>query len=228
MRIPWPESRSQRMRFAVILTAIAAVVLVYLLKLPGLIISLLLFGAAWIMVTARPDATEQKALRSSIELSRDDILDVMTEYDNFLLSTDVDCVADRTLHRPALADEDCTESAIDAFHYRYNSCSRFLTRLRAHLANPELETHELETLLNVTDERAAELKNSWILARRAAAQLGQNYSRTRPITSRDADAGSDYDASAGRDAGASEDASAGRDASASEDAGRDEGEAPER
>ncbi|HDM2782654.1 TPA: hypothetical protein PZN16_003127, partial [Staphylococcus aureus] len=49
-------------------------------------------------------------------------------------------------------------------------------RIHAH----GMRTQDLEALLRVTDERARELKESWLAARRAAFRLGPDY-RTRQI-----------------------------------------------
>ena len=130
------DSPASRSALAVGLTVIACVALIVLLKVPGLIISFLLAAAAWLMSSARPDATEHQALRSSIQLSAEDIRDVMDEFEKFETSMDPDALADRTLHRPALLDLDTSNEAIEGFHYQYATASRYLKRLPGRLANP--------------------------------------------------------------------------------------------
>ncbi|MCQ9332809.1 hypothetical protein NQ042_01630 [Corynebacterium phoceense] len=157
------------------LTLGACVVLIVLLKVPGLMISFLLVGAALLMMSARPESTEHDALRTSIQLSSEDIRDVMAQFEDFEVSQDTDIIADRTLHRPALLDLDTNDPDIEAFHYQCASASRFLKRLPARLASPMLDTNQLEQILSVTDQRAASLQESWLAARQAAFRLGPDY-----------------------------------------------------
>lgn len=168
-------SASQRRRLALLLAAVTAVVLVVTLKLPGVILAFLVCGALWLIAGARPDASEHAALRASIALTVEDITDVIQDYTTFATSEDSDALADRTLHRPALVDVDCTNPSIEAFHYEMHGAQRFLRRLNARVNAPDVETNELESLLKVADERAAELKETWLAARRAALALGTNY-----------------------------------------------------
>ncbi len=169
------NSASFRSSAAVGLTVIASIALIVLLKIPGLIISFLLAAAMWLMASARPDASEHAALRSSIELSAEDIRDVMAEFERFETSMEPEVLADRTLHRPALLDLDTADEDIEAFHYNYSCAARFVRRLPARLANPMMSTSQLEHLLSITDQRAAELKESWLAARRAAQRLGPDF-----------------------------------------------------
>ncbi|QCB28628.1 hypothetical protein [Corynebacterium endometrii] len=175
MNPPFPDSPQQRKAIAYALVVLAAVILIAVLKTSGFIIALILAGVAWLMVNSRPDASEHKALRSSIRLSAEDIADVMQQYEDFRESADIDSVTDRTLHRPALMDTDCDHPAVEAFHYQYSSARRYLRRLEAKLNNPQLDTNELENLLKTTDHRAAEIRECWVEARRAAYRLGPNY-----------------------------------------------------
>lgn len=169
------DASSQRSTLAILLTVVACTALIVLLKAPGVIISILLASAVWLMSSARPEASEHAALRTSIELSAEDISDVIAEFKNFETSPDPDALADRTLHRPALLDLDTNDPDIEAFHYQYASALRYLKRLPARLANPMLSTSQLEHLLTITDQRAADLKESWLTARRAAQKLGTSY-----------------------------------------------------
>ncbi|MDD7582311.1 hypothetical protein ACEE23_05915 [Corynebacterium sp. 32222D000AT] len=180
MPLPFPRSAGQRRALAIVLTIIAAAFLIGLLKVVGLIVALLLAGAVWVMLSMRPDAHEHRVLRSSIQLSAEDITDVMDEFDHFSNAQDADTIADRTLHRPALLDYDCGDEAVERFHYQYASARRFLNRLNARLASTELETQDLESLLRVTDQRALDIKESWINARRSAQRLGTRYNGEGP------------------------------------------------
>ncbi|MDN6246515.1 MAG: hypothetical protein L0J38_08285, partial [Corynebacterium casei] len=63
------------------------------------------------------------------------------------------------------------------FHYQLSTAKRYLRRLDARLAKANMETSEFEQLLKITDQRALELKESWLVARRAALALGPNYRR---------------------------------------------------
>lgn len=65
------------------LILVGSVAIVATLKLPGVFIAALLIAAALLMLHARPDASEQAALRSSIRLSAEDIQDVLAEYEDF-------------------------------------------------------------------------------------------------------------------------------------------------
>lgn len=173
-----PESTPARRWLAVLFIALCCVALIGALRLPGLFVSLILVALAYLLFQSRPDNTEQNTIRTSIDLSVEDITDVLESYEKFVNCPDADCIADRTLHRPALLDEDCQDPAITEFFNQHDSNKRFLRRLNARLAKPQLEVSELELLLKVTDKRAAALKESWLLARQAAARLGPDYRRS--------------------------------------------------
>lgn len=164
-----------RASIAISLTLIACVTLIVLLKVPGLFISALLAAAVWLMASAQPMKSEHAALRTSIQLSAEDLRDVMAEFEKFESATDPDTLADRTLHRPALLDLDLSDEDIEAFHFQYAASARFLRRLPSRLNNPMLSTQQLEHLLTITDQRASELQESWLAARKAAFKLGPNY-----------------------------------------------------
>lgn len=156
-----------------LLVAVCCLLLVVWLRGYGLLLSLPIILMTIVLVRHRPDEPEAKALRSSISLSADDIRDVIDDYEFFADSPDTDAVADRTLHRPALLDQDCDHPDIEAFHFQRMTNRRFLNRLDARLA-ADLSVSELEQLLNVTDRRALELKEAWLMARRSAKQLGDS------------------------------------------------------
>ncbi|MFS0223012.1 hypothetical protein ACL1FW_01420 [Corynebacterium striatum] len=173
-----------RHALAIALAVVAAVALIGTLKLSGLFIALLVASAMWLLASRRPDASEHSALRTSIDLSADDIRDVIAEYDDFCNSESTDSIADRTMYRPALLDLDCVDPTIEAFHYELGGAKRFLRRLETRVYRNDIETDELESLLKVTDERATELRETWLAARRAAHSLGTKYDR-RPQENRE-------------------------------------------
>lgn len=167
----------QRRGLALLLAVVTAAVLILTLKLPGVILAAFVCGALWLFADARPNSSEHAALRASIALTVEDIRGVLEDYATFATSDDAESLADRTLHRPALVDVDCANPTIEAFHYEMHGAQRFLRRLDARVNSPHAETGELESLLKVADERAAELKEAWLAARRAALALGTNYKK---------------------------------------------------
>lgn len=173
-------SARQRTIFGSIAIVVAALVVLSVLRLPGLIICLIILPIALFMLYSRPDASEHNALRSSISLSADDIQDVVEEFDHFAHSADAEAIADRTLHRPALLDSECQDPAVEKFHFQLSTAQRYLNRLDARLEQSSMETNEFEQLLKITDQRALELRESWLAARRAALALGPNYRPDSP------------------------------------------------
>ncbi|MEJ5927085.1 hypothetical protein WG915_00450 [Corynebacterium sp. H128] len=147
--------------------------LIWLLKVPGLVLSLVILGLFANAYSRRAGAGELSATLAAIELSARDISDVLDEFDEFCTGADAEQLADRTLLRPALADKDCTVPAIASFHEDYANAQRYLHRLPARLAAP-MSQHQAAHLLEITDERAAVLRQSWVAARRAARELGTN------------------------------------------------------
>ena len=175
--MPFPENARNRRVLVLALILVGSVAVVATLKPPGVFIAALLIAAALLMLHARPDASEQAALRSSIRLSAEDIEDVLAEYEDFRSSEAAEKIADRTLYRPALLDLDCSDPTIEAFHYEISGARRFLRRLNLRVNAEEVSTNELESLLKVTDGRARELKETWLSARRAAFALGPKYEK---------------------------------------------------
>lgn len=167
---PFPNLWQRWLTLAIVV--LCCIGLVWRLLVPGALLSLILLVLTFLLLRRRPDAYEHKALRTSIALSAEDVEDVLAEYERFSCSPDTDCLADRTIHRPALMDQDCTDADISDFHYQRTSSRRFLRRLNARLADPTLEIQQLETLLSVTDKRAAALRAAWLRARQAAQRIG--------------------------------------------------------
>lgn len=137
----------------------------------------LLFGCLIVIGTvtyfnrATPNP-EIESLRASLRVARDDIEQVIGEYDELLSGTSTDAIADRTLNYPALVSNDFAHPDIEDFHLRLGSSRRFLSRVDAHLVSDDLDRHALEKMINIADQRAADLAESWTAARRAAREAG--------------------------------------------------------
>lgn len=171
------EPNHWRTQAAVALLAVCCIALVVWMKTAGIVLAVACGLVVFFFLKQRPDAQELLAIKDSIRLSADDITQTLDEFDFFVSSPHPDALADRTLTRPALADKDCLEPRIEKFHYLYASSLRFLNRLDARLAS-DLTVSQAESILAITDERALELQESWVQARRAAAELGPGY---RPL-----------------------------------------------
>lgn len=167
-------SRSNKLPLIVI--GLCCIMLILWLKLPGVLLATIIGVATVSVMRMRTSTPETVSLVTSIRLSAEEISDVQLEWQQFLTSPEADALADRTLVRPALADPDCGDKAIEKFHYEISNANRFLGRLDARLQQ-NLVASELETLLKVTDERALELRETWLDARKAAQKLGPNYNR---------------------------------------------------
>lgn len=157
-----------------VLLAICCALLVLFLRAQGVFLAIVILAVAFFFSMYRPNRREQTTLASSILLSREDILDVLAEYDAFLTSPDAKNLADRTLERPALADENCHHPAIAEFRFLAQSARRFISRIEIRL-KWEPTVPQLEALLTVTDKRAEDIRAAWLEARRVAAQLGTDY-----------------------------------------------------
>lgn len=155
-----------------VVVACLAAALVVFGRFPGMVLAAALVGIT-VLVMHRPDRDQQlAALRTSIELSADEIREVLDEYERFALGEDAESIADRTLRRPALLNDDSPDEDIARFHFEAASARRFLHRLPARTADPGLTAAQLENLLSVTDGRALCLREAWVAARRAARRLG--------------------------------------------------------
>ncbi|WKD59120.1 hypothetical protein [Corynebacterium caspium] len=152
--------------------AISMFLLVVILKLPGLLISLVLGLLAFSVARNQPVETyETTTLATSIRLSAEEIEGVLNEFEYFLFSSDAPALADRTLHRPALADSDSTIPEVERFYFEARAAQRFLNRLESRIERCRYSVSQLEKLLAVTDERANSLQESWLSARRASRMI---------------------------------------------------------
>lgn len=121
----------------------AVVLLVFTLKLPGLMLSALLIIGAILLVRRVQIDPEVLAIRSSLQYARDDIAEVLDAYELLQHGASASDIADRTLHYPALANPDNSVPQVNEFLLRASSARRFL-----------------------------ELQEAWDDARRAAKEIG--------------------------------------------------------
>lgn len=165
---------SGRYRYTVwLVTAVAALSLVFVGKLVGTVLAILLVASvAALLQRSTPYHAELGALRTSLQLTCDEIAAVLDDYDTFSSSNDPTALADRTLHRPRLLEVDSDNTEIARFHYEAHAARRFLHRLPARVNDAELSAEQLNTLISVADERARDLRDAWIAARQAAKRLG--------------------------------------------------------
>ena len=124
----------------------ACLLLVALLQIEGAALSCLILVASFLLSRYHPYSQETAALKASIVLSREDIEDTLRKYEDFLYKNDTESIADRTLHRPALADENCTDPDISSFHFLASTSRRFVPRLNDRLSR-NLSIQQLESLL---------------------------------------------------------------------------------
>lgn len=150
----------------------AVVLLVFTLKLPGLMLSALLIIGAILLVRRVQIDPEVMAIRSSLQYARDDIAEVLGAYEQLQHGASASDIADRTLHYPALANPDNSVPQVNEFLLRASSARRFLERIDGYLESTSTDKAQLERILTVADERAFELQEAWDDARRAAKDIG--------------------------------------------------------
>ena len=150
----------------------AVVLLVFTLKLPGLLLSALLIIGAILLVRRVQIDPEVMAIRSSLQYARDDIAEVLDAYELLQHGASASDIADRTLHYPALANPDNSVPQVNEFLLRASSARRFLERIDGYLESTSTDKAQLERILTVADERAFELQEAWDDARRAAKEIG--------------------------------------------------------
>lgn len=155
---------------AVVLTAV--VLLVVLLRLPGLLLSALLVIGVMFLSRRYRESPEIASMKASLSFARDDICEVLDAYDHLQHGASAADVADRTLHFPALANPDNSVAEVNEFLLRASSARRFVARVDSYLESPDVDRQQLERLIVLADERAAELQDAWDDARRAAREIG--------------------------------------------------------
>lgn len=150
----------------------AVVMLVVLLRVPGLILSALLVAVVLFVVRRYQANPEIEAMRASLGYARDDICEILDAYDKLRNGASAADIADRTLYFPALANPDNSVPEVNEFLLRASSARRFLSRLDAYIENPDVDRAQLERLITIADQRASELEIAWNDARRAAREIG--------------------------------------------------------
>lgn len=150
----------------------AVVMLVVLLRVPGLIISVLLIVAVLLVSRRYHTNPEVAAMQSSLSYARDDICEILNAYDQLQHGASAADIADRTLYYPALANPDNSVPEINEFLLRASSARRFVERVDAYLEDPTVDKAQLERLIAVADQRAFELQSAWDDARRTAREIG--------------------------------------------------------
>ncbi|MDN8593784.1 MULTISPECIES: hypothetical protein [unclassified Corynebacterium] len=166
---------SRRNREAAIWLTLALVVAILLgtrMGYIGLLIGIAIAAVAFIGYRNSTVDPEVEALKSSLRVARDDIAQVVAEYEDFMSGIGPDALAERTLTYRALAHPHSDIPAIEDFHLRLGSSRRFLARVDTHLGNDDLDRRALERMINIADQRACDLAASWADARRAARRLG--------------------------------------------------------
>lgn len=138
----------------------------------GLILGGVVAAVAFIGFCNSTTDPEIESLRASLRVARDDIEQVLGEYDDLLQGPSTDALADRTLHYPELANPHSRLAEVQDFHLRRSSAKRFLARVDTHLLSDDLDRTSLERMLSIADQRAADLAESWTDARRAARDYG--------------------------------------------------------
>lgn len=164
--------RSRETAIWLTLALVVAILLGTRLGVPGLILGIVLAAVAFVAYRANTVDPEVEALRSSLRVARDDIAEVVAEYEDFASGTSTDALAERTLTYRALAAPHSDIPAIEDFHLRLGSSRRFLARVDTHLLKNDLDRRALERMINIADQRALDLAQSWADARRAARRLG--------------------------------------------------------
>lgn len=138
----------------------------------GLLLGAILAAVAFMGFWKSTVDPEIESLKASLRVARDDIAQIIAEYDDIIAGATTDAIADRTLNYPALTDSRSDVPEIEEFQLRLGSSRRFVGRVDKHLLAGDLDRHSLERLITIADQRAAELAESWSDARRAARRLG--------------------------------------------------------
>ncbi|AZA11604.1 hypothetical protein [Corynebacterium gerontici] len=146
-------------------------VLVLWLRWEGVVLAAIIAAITAAVMHFRPDSAEVETLRASVLLSIEDIQAVLSDYEHFLHGTDPEAIADRTMLRPALADETSVVPEIERFHELRVAAERFCARVQVRFDDADMSVAHLEGLLQATDRRAAELQQAWTQARHVARKL---------------------------------------------------------
>lgn len=158
-------------RIAIVVLVICGIALVVWLRTLGLALAGVFAVLIYLLEVNQPSQREVEALKSSVRASAAEIEDILDEFHDFLTSPDAERLADRTLHRPDLANANSVDPDIERFYYQVSMTKRFLNRLSARLEQ-RLTAAQVNTLLTITDQRQLELQEAWVAARRAAYRRG--------------------------------------------------------
>ncbi|GAB3075710.1 hypothetical protein [Corynebacterium aquatimens] len=151
---------------------VIAIAFVFRFSWPGLVIATVFALITFLLFRQGAVNPELEALRASLRVARDDIAQIIDEFDEMAHGSSTDAIADRTLTYPQLVSNTSNVPEIEDFHLRLASSRRFIHRVDAYLANDGHGRRELEKLIRVADQRATELSQSWTDARRVAKRLG--------------------------------------------------------
>ncbi|MEX3503843.1 hypothetical protein [Corynebacterium sp. LK2510] len=150
----------------------AAIVLVITLRVPGIVVAVLLAAGVFALLRRYNSDPELASLTASLEIARDDIADILAQFDDLEAGLGTDALAQRTLYMPALTDPYTTHPDIQEFRALASSARRFVSRIDARISEGTMSRAQLERLIAVADERAQALDSAWNNAKRAARELG--------------------------------------------------------
>lgn len=167
-----PHDRDLSRALVGALVLAAVVMLVVMLRLPGLILSVLLVVGVVLFFRHYEKSPEIAAMQTSLSYARDDICEILDAYEQLQTGASAADIADRTLYFPALANPDNTVPEVNEFLLRASSARRFVARIDAYLEDPTVDRAQLERLITIADQRALELQTAWDDARRAAREIG--------------------------------------------------------
>lgn len=142
------------------------------IKLFILAAALVCFLAGLWRIMNGPEVQESRAVRYSIQLAAADIQDTIDAYNAFRYSNEPEHVADRTIHRPELANDMSINPDIERFQYQVQNATKFLERLNERIAQAN-SLSDYDALLKVVDHRALELEEAWRAARKTAFELNR-------------------------------------------------------
>ncbi|WJY68240.1 hypothetical protein [Corynebacterium auris] len=147
-------------------------VLVATLRGAGIILAVVVVACGLVYMRRSLNDPETASLQASLTIARDDIADILAQYDTLLHGAAPEAIAERTFYFPALADPGCEHPTIQDFQLRASAARRFVARVDTHLTAGDLDRAQLHRLIAVADERALELATAWRDARRAAREIG--------------------------------------------------------
>lgn len=167
----WRRLLRQARLVGFITASLVGIAVVLLAKIPGVLLALLVVAILIFVSHHDPAERELSELRKSVRLSAEDIASTLREYQDYEAS-DAQQYAAAAGHPSPLIDPHSTHTDISRFHYLRRSSALFLHALPARVEEVHAERAGLEELLELTDSRATQLRESWDRARAAARRLG--------------------------------------------------------